>query len=161
MLGLPYPGGPQLARLAQLGNPYRYQFPRPLIKSNDLMFSFSGLKTAAVQTWLASDQTELTKADIAYAFQDAVVETLVAKAARALAQTQYQQLVIAGGVSANARLRERMAHHFSDRDIKIYYPRLEFCTDNAAMVAYAGYCRYQSGARGTLAIETASRCSLP
>jgi N6-L-threonylcarbamoyladenine synthase len=161
MLGLPYPGGPELARLASDGVAKRFHFPRPMVQSPDLMFSFSGLKTAAYQTWLASDQLDQTKADIAHEFQEAVVETLVKKSAKAIAQTQFKNFVIAGGVSANVRLRVSLHEYFDPLDVKIYYPRLEFCTDNAAMVAYAGYLRYQAGERGTLAIEPFSRRPLP
>jgi len=142
ILSLPYPGGKALADLAQQGDSQRFLFPRPLIKRG-LNFSFSGLKTHA--TNVLKNYGDKARADIATAFQEAVVDTLIAKCKRALAQTGLIQLVIAGGVSANQLLRERLVALGKDLQAAIYYPRLEFCTDNAAMVAYTGYRRFQLG----------------
>ncbi|HWU68348.1 MAG TPA: tRNA (adenosine(37)-N6)-threonylcarbamoyltransferase complex transferase subunit TsaD [Stenotrophobium sp.] len=140
MLGLPYPGGPHLAKLAQHGRPGRYKFPRPMTDRPGLDFSFSGLKTA-VLTALPRSATEMDKADIAQAFQEAVTETLTIKCARALEQTGLRSLVVAGGVGANLRLRERLGALATERGLAVYFPRHEFCTDNAAMIAYAGWAR--------------------
>ncbi|MDH5786171.1 MAG: tRNA (adenosine(37)-N6)-threonylcarbamoyltransferase complex transferase subunit TsaD [Chromatiales bacterium] len=145
MLGLGYPGGPVLAKLAEQGRPDIYKFPRPMTDRPGLDFSFSGLKTFTLTTWQASDQSEQTKADIAYAFQQAVVETLAIKCKRALQQTSLKRLVIAGGVSANKGLRVRLAAMGKELGAEVYYPRPEFCTDNGAMIAYAGYLRLQAG----------------
>jgi len=138
MLGLSYPGGPILAALAEQGTPDKYQFPRPMTNRPGLDFSFSGLKTFAMNTWRDSQQTEQDKADICLAFQTAAVETLAIKCKRALKETGRNTLVVAGGVSANKALRTRlnaMPH------IDVYYPRAEFCSDNGAMIAFAGAMR--------------------
>jgi N6-L-threonylcarbamoyladenine synthase len=145
LLGLGYPGGPALARLAERGDPKRFHFPRPMINRPGLDFSFSGLKTFALTTLKAQGDDEQVYADIARAFEDAVAETLVIKCRRALNQTGLQRLVVAGGVSANHRLRQGLQAMAGDAGIKTYYPRLEFCTDNGAMIAYAGYQRLHSG----------------
>lgn len=134
LLGLPYPGGPELAKLAQQGQPNRYQFPRPMTKKPGFDFSFSGLKTAVLHTWKNCPQTEQDKADIAYAFQEAVVETLFIKCRKALQQSKREHLVVSGGVGANQQLRERL----KTLPATLYFPRLEFCTDNGAMIAYVG-----------------------
>ena len=134
LLGLPYPGGPELAQLAQQGQPNRYQFPRPMTKKPGFDFSFSGLKTAVLHTWKNCPQTEQDKADIAYAFQEAVVETLFIKCRKALQQSKREHLVVSGGVGANQQLRERL----KTLPATLYFPRLEFCTDNGAMIAYVG-----------------------
>ncbi|MDC0601976.1 tRNA (adenosine(37)-N6)-threonylcarbamoyltransferase complex transferase subunit TsaD [Aliiglaciecola sp.] len=145
MLGLDYPGGPLLAKLAEQGTPGRYKFPRPMTDKPGLNFSFSGLKTAAANTIRAADGSPQTKADIAYAFQEAVVDTLAIKCKRALKHTGLKRLVIAGGVSANTALREQLEALMQKNRGKVYYPRLEFCTDNGAMIAYAGMQRLKAG----------------
>jgi N6-L-threonylcarbamoyladenine synthase len=142
LLGLPYPGGPALAALAERGDPGKLRFPRPMIGSDNLDFSFSGLKTAAV---LACRDT-LDRADIAAAFQEAVVDVLVAKSAKAMEATGLQTLVVAGGVGANRRLRERLD---AASGFAVHYPPLEYCTDNGAMIALAGALRLEKhGAAG-------------
>ncbi|MCL5261259.1 MAG: tRNA (adenosine(37)-N6)-threonylcarbamoyltransferase complex transferase subunit TsaD [Gammaproteobacteria bacterium] len=160
ILGLGYPGGPALAKLAEKGNSARFNFPRPMVKRKGLDFSFSGLKTHALQTLQEFGDDEETKQDIARAFQDAVVETLVIKSRRALRQTNMHRLVIAGGVSANQNLREKMLLMTKDEDIELFYPRLEFCTDNGAMIAYAGYQRFLLGGKADLAINVFPRWEL-
>lgn len=156
LLGLAYPGGPLLAKLAEQGRAGRYKFPRPMIDRPGCDFSFSGLKTFSLTTWQASAQTEQDKADIAYAFEEAVVETLFIKCKRALEQTERQTLVIAGGVGANKRLRQRL----KDLKAQVYFPRLEFCTDNGAMIAYAGALRLQAGAAEPAVIQPRPRWPL-
>lgn len=141
MLGLGYPGGPVLATLAEQGKADRFTFPRPMTNRPGLDFSFSGLKTFALNTWLDSDQTEQDKADIALAFQTAAVDTLALKCKRAIAETGRRTLVVAGGVSANKALRAKldaMSH------VAVYYPRPHFCSDNGAMIAFAGAMRQQA-----------------
>ncbi len=145
MLGLGYPGGPVLAKLAEQGRSDQYRFPRPMTDRPGLDFSFSGLKTFSLTTWQKSDQSEQTQADIACAFQEAVVDTLAIKCKRALKQTGLKRLVIAGGVSANKGLRQRLAAMGEELGAEVYYPRPEFCTDNGAMIAYAGYLRLKAG----------------
>jgi len=145
MLGLGYPGGPVLARLAEQGRPGQYKFPRPMTDRPGLEFSFSGLKTFTLTTWQQSDQSAQSQADVAYAFQEAVVDTLAIKCRRALQQTGLKRLVIAGGVSANKGLRRRLTALGEELGAEVYYPRPEFCTDNGAMIAYAGYLRLQAG----------------
>jgi N6-L-threonylcarbamoyladenine synthase len=149
MLGQPYPGGPHVARLAEQGAPGRFEFPRPMVNRPGLDFSFSGLKTYTLNTVnehggrdALDDQT---RADIACAFQTAVVETLVIKCRRALKQEQLKTLVIAGGVSANKRLRDRLTEALQEMKARVYYPAPRFCTDNGAMIAYAGCQRMQAG----------------
>lgn len=144
LLGLAYPGGPALARFAERGNPARFRFPRPMVNRPGLDFSFSGLKTFALTTLREQGDDDQTRADIARAFEEAVVETLVIKCRRALAQTGLRRLVAAGGVSANRRLRKHLMAMTED-GIEIYFPRPEFCTDNGAMIAYAGYQRLRAG----------------
>ena len=160
LLGLGYPGGPKVAALAEQGNPQRFCFPRPMTDRPGLDFSFSGLKTFALNTIQSQPLDEQTKADIAWAFQDAVVDTLYIKCKRALAQTQCKQLVIAGGVSANTALRERLNQLMQLLGGKVFYPRLEFCTDNGAMIAYAGYQRLLKGETEPLAITVKARWPL-
>jgi N6-L-threonylcarbamoyladenine synthase len=140
MLGLPYPGGPHLAKLAQQGRSGRYKFPRPMTDRPGLDFSFSGLKTA-VLTALPKEASPQDKADLAQAFQEAVTDTLAIKCARALEQTGFQALVVAGGVGANLRLRERLGEFARRHNVSLHFPRHEFCTDNAAMIAYVGWAR--------------------
>ena len=143
LLGLSYPGGPALAALAEQGTHNRFQFPRPLTEKPGLDFSFSGLKTSAMNTFKGTAQSLQDKADIAYAFQEAVVDTLFLKCQRAIKVTGFNRLVIAGGVSANQRLRSRFEAFTTLHNTEVYYPRLEFCTDNGAMIAFAGYQRFK------------------
>ncbi|EGV30862.1 O-sialoglycoprotein endopeptidase [Thiorhodococcus drewsii AZ1] len=149
ILGLPYPGGPELAKLAEHGDPARFRFPRPMTDRPGLEFSFSGLKTFALnclRTELPkAEDPEQTRADIARAFEEAVVDTLVIKCRRALKTAGRRRLVLAGGVSANRRLRERMNAAIAAEGGETYYPRPNFCTDNGAMIAYAGWHRLQAG----------------
>lgn len=141
LLGLGYPGGPALSKLAQRGNA-RFKLPRPLLNSGDLNFSFSGLKTS-VLTLVSQHQPldESTKADIAWEFQESVTEVLTTKCMHALRDTGLDSLIVSGGVGANARLRERLNQATKRRGCKVSYPRLEFCTDNGAMIAFAGAMR--------------------
>ena len=164
LLGLPYPGGPELAKLAQTGNAKRFAFPRPMLDRAGLEFSFSGLKTAvslAVKDRAAAGALDqATRADIAAGVQQAIVETLVAKALRALEQTGYDALVVAGGVGANRSLRERMAAAVAQQGVQVFYPRTEFCTDNAAMIAVAGMARLKAGEHEGPAIRARATWSL-
>jgi N6-L-threonylcarbamoyladenine synthase len=160
LLGLSYPGGPALAALALEGNPQRFRFPRPMTDRPGLDFSFSGLKTFALYTWRESAQTDVDRADIARAFEEAVVDTMVIKCRRAVAQTGLQTLVIAGGVGANVRLRERLGGLMAKEGGRVCYPRPEFCTDNGAMIAYAGYRRLLAGQHESLSIKAMPRWSL-
>ena len=136
MLGMPYPGGPALAALADTGNPTRFKLPRPMMDSGDLNFSFSGLKTAALT--LVKRETGPSKADIAASFQEAIVDVLSAKASAAVTHTGLDRLVVAGGVGANKRLRAVLARKASSYRFEVFYPPLELCTDNGAMIAFAG-----------------------
>jgi N6-L-threonylcarbamoyladenine synthase len=156
MLGLGYPGGPVLAALAKKGLANTYTFPRPMVNRPGLDFSFSGLKTFALTTWNQSDKTKQTQANIAHAFQEAVVDTLFIKCRRALEQVNSKRLVIAGGVGANQRLREKL----QQLDADVYFPRMEFCTDNGAMIAYAGAIRLQAGQSEEAVIHPRPRWSL-
>jgi len=160
LLGLPYPGGPALAKLAEQGKPGRFKFPRPMLDRPGLDFSFSGLKTAVVVAARGVQLDDEVRADLAYEFQEAVVETLAAKCARALDQTQLSTLVVAGGVGANKRLRERLRALGEQRNVRVLYPRPEFCTDNAAMIAYAGYRRLRAGEHQDLKIRATARWPL-
>ena len=161
MMGLNYPGGPEIARLALQGVPGRFVFPRPMTDRPGLDFSFSGLKTFALNTWQqcqrTGDDTEQTRCDIALAFQQAVVETLTIKCKRALKQVGLKRLVIAGGVSANKALRASLEEMLAGLKGNVYYARPEFCTDNGAMIAYAGCQRLTAGQRETLAISVQAR----
>jgi N6-L-threonylcarbamoyladenine synthase len=157
MLGLPYPGGPHLAKLAELGRPDQFHFPRPMLDRPGFDFSFSGLKTAVVVAVRKLTLDDQIRADIARAFQDAVVETLVTKCDRALKQTQARTLVVAGGVGANKQLRAQLSKLGEQRGVKVSYPRPEFCTDNAAMIAYAGYLRLHAGQQEGLSIRAQAR----
>ena len=154
LLGLGYPGGPALARLAIEGDPQRFTFPRPMVDRPGLDFSFSGLKTFALNTFHAHPEA---KADIARAFEDAVVDTLAIKCKRALQQTGLQRLVIAGGVSANSQLREKLQGMVDKLRAQVYYARPEFCTDNGAMIAYAGHQRLAHGQHESVAIKAQAR----
>jgi len=160
LMGLGYPGGPKIAKLAEQGVAGRFVFPRPMTDRPGLDFSFSGLKTAALNVIQKQELTEQTKADIACAFQDAVVDTLTIKCKRALQQTQCNQLVIAGGVSANLALRKKLQGLMNELHGQVYYPRLEFCTDNGAMIAYAGYQRLLKGEQEPLSITVNPRWEL-
>ena len=141
LLGLSYPGGVKLSELAQFGQ-IRFRFPRPMTDRAGLDFSFSGLKTFALTTFQKSDKTYQDKADIALAFQDAVADTLAIKCRRALQQTGLKTLVVAGGVSANTQIRLTLTKMLESENGQIFFPRPEFCTDNGAMIAYAGYQRF-------------------
>jgi N6-L-threonylcarbamoyladenine synthase len=145
LLGLPFPGGPALAALAAQGLAKRFVFPRPLSDKPGMDFSFSGLKTHTLQSWKASSQSEQDKADIAHAFQEAVIQSLIIKTQKALAHTGRKRLVVAGGVSANVALRQAMDALCHRMEAQVYYPRLAFCTDNGAMIAFAGYKRLEQG----------------
>ena len=145
LLGLGYPGGPALARLAEQGNPDRFSFPRPMTNRPGLDLSFSGLKTHTRNLWLKGDKDEKTQADIAAGFQQAVVDTLLIKCRRAMSHTRAKQLVIAGGVGANLSLRQTLRRAGRKHGWKVSYPRLEFCTDNGAMIAFAGCQRLLAG----------------
>ncbi len=160
LLGLGYPGGARLAQCASQGNPDRFHFPRPMLDRPGLMFSFSGLKTAAAQVIRAQTLDEATVADIACAFQTAVVETLTVKCRRALQQTALPTLVIAGGVSANAALRESLTTMCTRQGVSLFFPPLAFCTDNGAMIAYAGCQRLMMGQHDGLAVEVQPRWGL-
>ena len=161
MMGLNYPGGPEIARLAAQGTPGRFAFPRPMTDRPGLEFSFSGLKTSALNTWQqrksAGDDGEQTRCDIALAFQQAVVETLTIKCKRALKQTHLKRLVIAGGVSANKALRDSLESMLGELKGQVFYARPQFCTDNGAMIAYAGCQRLQAGQHESLAISVQAR----
>ncbi|TLX57855.1 tRNA (adenosine(37)-N6)-threonylcarbamoyltransferase complex transferase subunit TsaD [Stutzerimonas nosocomialis] len=149
LMGLPYPGGPEIARLAEQGSAGRFVFPRPMTDRPGLDFSFSGLKTFTLNTWQqcrdAGDDSEQTRCDIALAFQQAVVETLTIKCRRALKQTGLKSLVIAGGVSANRSLRQALETMLGEFKGQVFYARPRFCTDNGAMIAYAGCQRLLAG----------------
>lgn len=165
LLGLDYPGGAALARLALKGTPNRFAFPRPMTDRPGLDFSFSGLKTFAANTLhqVVQEEGELTeqsKADIAYAFQEAVVDTLAIKCKRALKQTGLKRLVIAGGVSANKQLRQTLAELMQQFGGDVFYPKPQFCTDNGAMIAYAGFLRLKQGQQQDLAIEVRPRWAM-
>lgn len=160
MLGLAYPGGPKIAALAEQGDPKRYRFPRPMTDRPGMDFSFSGLKTYALNTWLDSEQDEHAKADIARAFQDAVVETLAIKCRRAIEATGINRIVIAGGVGANTALRAALATMVEKYQGEIAYPRIEFCTDNGAMIAYTGCQHLLNGMHDDLSIDVKARWPL-
>ncbi len=164
MLGLPYPGGPRVAALAKNGKPGRFVFPRPMTNRPGLDFSFSGLKTFTLNTLkkhsVDGEVDEQTKADVAHAFQHAVVETMVIKCRRALQQSQLKTLVIAGGVSANVQLRSSLGAMAKKEKGLLYYPRLEYCTDNGAMIAYAGCQRLMAGQQDDLTISARPRWAL-
>lgn len=161
LLGIDYPGGAKLSKLAQNGNPSRFHFPRPMTDRPGLNFSFSGLKTFAANTIQQNQPlSDQTNADIARAFEDALVDTLVIKSKRALEQTGYKRLVIAGGVSANLTLRHRLAELMQQRHGQVYYPRIEFCTDNGAMIAYAGMIHLKEQQSSDLAITVKPRWPL-
>ncbi len=161
MLGLVYPGGPEIARLAEFGQPGRFVFPRPMTDRPGLDFSFSGLKTFALNTWqqqrTGGETDEQVRCDIALAFQQAVVETLTIKCKRALKQTHLKNLVIAGGVSANQSLRAGLEKMLKELGGQVFYARPRFCTDNGAMIAYAGCQRLLAGQQDGPAIGVQAR----
>jgi N6-L-threonylcarbamoyladenine synthase len=159
LLGLPYPGGPQLARLAEAGRAGVFEFPRPMLDRPGLELSFSGLKTAVLHAVRDRTMTESVRADVARAVQEAIVETLTVKAVRALEETGLDALVLCGGVGANRSLRERLSAALRARGARAYHPRLEFCTDNAAMIAAAGLVRLEAGECDDLGI--AARAQWP
>ena len=165
MLDLDYPGGPQIAKLAQTADLTRFKFPRPMTDRPGLDFSFSGLKTFTLNTVAKHAQAnglpdDQTCADIAGAFQEAVADTLVIKCRRALQQTDFKTLVIAGGVSANTRLREKLEQALAKIDARVFYARHEFCTDNGAMIAYAGCQRLLAGQNEALGLTVKARWPL-
>jgi N6-L-threonylcarbamoyladenine synthase len=159
-LGLDYPGGPALARLAAAGSSTRFDFPRPMLDRPGLDFSFSGLKTAVVVALANLDLDDATRADVAASFQQAVIDTLVAKCRRAIEATGAATLVVAGGVGANLSLRSQLAGLGERLGVRVHYPRPEFCTDNAAMIAYAGHARLAGGDRDGLPIRAVARWSI-
>lgn len=164
MLGLPYPGGPQVAALALDGQPGRFRFPRPMTNRPGLDFSFSGLKTFTLNTLqdhsVEGQVDEQTRADIAHAFQEAVVGSLVIKCRRALRQTGMKRLVVAGGVSANLSLRVALDSLANTEKARVYYPPLRWCTDNGAMIAFAGWLRLRAGQQESTAVTVRPRWPL-
>src|SRR5690606_3281307 len=157
MMGLPYPGGPQLAALAEQGRPGAYRFSRPMTDRPGLDFSFSGLKTQVLLAWRDSDQSAQTRADIARGFEDAVVDTLAIKCERALEAAGCDVLVVAGGVGANKRLRARLQEAAQRRGGRVCFPRPELCTDNGAMIAFAGALRLQAGQHSPAEVKVTPR----
>ena len=165
LLGLGYPGGPALARAALEGDPMRFDFPRPMLRRPGLDFSFSGLKTAVAVTVAECERQtgeldERTRADVAAGFQAAVIDTLVGKSLRALESSGLSRLVVAGGVGANRLLRQQLTEAVARLGVRVYYPRPEFCTDNGAMIAYAGWCRLNSGSQPDLLLQARPRWPL-
>ena len=161
LLGLAYPGGPNLAKLAAQGRSNQFHFPRPMLNKPNFDFSFSGLKTSVLHATRQIDlQNEQHKADIAASFQAAIVDTLVGKCRKALQYTHLPRLVIAGGVSANQVLRQHMDYMGEQQNCQIFYPSLPFCTDNGAMIALTGALRLQAYQRSGLAIDVTPRWSL-
>ena len=160
LLGIPYPGGPLLSRLAEQGVSGRFRFPRPMADSPNLDFSFSGLKTHAANTIREAENSEQVRADIARAFEEAVTDILAIKVRKALRQTHYKRLVVAGGVSANRGIRQGLADLMTELGGEVFYPRTEFCTDNGAMIAYAGMFRFNKGVRADLSVEVRPRWPL-
>ena len=157
MMGLPYPGGPQLAALAEQGTPGRFRFARPMTDRPGLDFSFSGLKTQVLLAWRDSDQSDQTKADIARGFEDAVVDTLAIKCERALDEAGSDVIVIAGGVGANKRLRAKLQDMALRRGGRACFPRPSLCTDNGAMIAFAGALRLEAGQHETAEVRVTPR----
>ncbi len=160
VLGLPYPGGPQLAELARQGRAGACPLPRPMLDRPGYEFSFSGLKTAVALAARSGDLDAQRRADIARGVQDAIVDTLCVKTLRALDATGHRQLVVAGGVGANRELRARLQREVASKGGQVYFPRPEFCTDNAAMIAVAGLMRLKAGERGSNGIEVRARWPL-
>ena len=160
LMGLPYPGGPALAKLAESGTPGRFKFTRPMTDRPGLDFSFSGLKTQVLLAYQQHAEDPAAKADVARGFEDAIVDTLLIKCRRALEETGNTRLVIAGGVGANRKLRAKLAEAAQRDGFRVYFPRLEFCTDNGAMIALAGALRLQAGLHDDAAIKVAPRWDL-
>jgi N6-L-threonylcarbamoyladenine synthase len=160
LLGLPYPGGPQLAALAERGAPGAFDFPRPMLERSGLEFSFSGLKTAVAHAVRGRALSEAERADVARGVEEAIVAVLIAKALRALEYTGLGVLVVSGGVSANRALREQLTAAAEREGVRVYYPRIEFSTDNAAMIAMAGLRRLQAGEHEDLAIRARAQWPL-
>jgi N6-L-threonylcarbamoyladenine synthase len=160
LLGLPYPGGPALERLALRGRPGALDLPRPMLDSGDLNLSFSGLKTAVLTLARKEPLSDQRRADIARAFEDAVVDVLVAKSAAAVEATALERLVVAGGVGANRTLRARLSEAMAARAVRLFFPPLEFCTDNGAMIALAGALRLQAGEAAGYAFTVRPRWEL-
>jgi len=160
LLGLPYPGGPQLAALAGHGRAGAFNFPRPMLDRPGLEFSFSGLKTAVLHALRGRPLTETLRADVARGVQDAIIDTLTAKALRALEYTGLAVLVVSGGVAANQALRAHLSAAAGSEGARVYYPRIEFSTDNAAMIAVAGLARLKAGEHAGLAIQAHARWPL-
>jgi len=160
LLGLPYPGGPQLAALAEHGRTGAFGFPRPMLDRAGLEFSFSGLKTAVLHALRGRQLTDTLRADVARGVQDAIIDTLTAKALRALEYTGLTVLVVSGGVAANHALRARLSAAAGTEGARVYYPRIEFSTDNAAMIAVAGLARLKAGEHAGLAIQAHARWPL-
>lgn len=157
LMGLPYPGGPQLAALAERGIPGRFCFTRPMVDRPGLDFSFSGLKTQVLLAWRNSDQSDAIRVDVARGFEDAVVDTLAIKCERALDTVACQTLVVAGGVGANKCLRARLQAMCRQRGGRACFPRPALCTDNGAMIAFAGALRLQAGQQSDVAVRVAPR----
>src|SRR5215467_7868058 len=160
LLGLPYPGGPHLAELAAQGTAGAFSFPRPMLDRPGLEFSFSGLKTAVLHAVRGRELTPQLRADVARAVQEAIVDTLIAKALRALDYTGLTALVVSGGVSANQLLRERLSAAAAGAGARVYYPRIEFSTDNAAMIAVAGLKRLEAGQHDDLGVQARAQWPL-
>ncbi|HTH68583.1 MAG TPA: tRNA (adenosine(37)-N6)-threonylcarbamoyltransferase complex transferase subunit TsaD [Rhodanobacter sp.] len=160
MMGLPYPGGPALAKLAEQGRAGAFRFSRPMTDRPGLDFSFSGLKTQVLLAWQKSDQSDQTRADVARAFEEAIVDTLIIKCRRALEASGAQRLVIAGGVGANRRLRSELAKAGEKDGFRVYFPRLDFCTDNGAMIALAGAIRLANGQHQDETVQVRPRWDL-
>jgi N6-L-threonylcarbamoyladenine synthase len=160
LLGLPYPGGPELAQIAAEGRPGAFTFPRPMLDRAGLEFSFSGLKTAVRHALQGRELTPQLRADVARAVQEAIVDTLIAKSLRALEYTGLTALVVSGGVSANRLLRERLSAAAVRAGARVYYPRIEFSTDNAAMIAVAGLKRLEAGQHDDLAVQARAQWPL-
>jgi N6-L-threonylcarbamoyladenine synthase len=152
LMGLPYPGGPELARIAEGGRPGAHRFSRPMTDRPGLDFSFSGLKTQVMLAWQASARSDQARADIARGFEEAVVDTLAIKCSRALDAAGTRELVVAGGVGANLRLRERLQAMAARSGGRVSFPRPEFCTDNGAMIAFAGALRLAAGQHDDAAV---------
>jgi len=159
LLGLPYPGGPQIDRLARQGTPGVFSFPRPLHKDPRPVFSFSGLKTAVrtVVEGLPRPLSEQTVADVCYEVQEAIVDSLCQKLFAAARRKHVGAVFLAGGVAANGRLRERVAAEAQKRKLHFHAPERVYCTDNAAMIAYAGYCHFKAGRRDSLDLDSFPR----
>jgi N6-L-threonylcarbamoyladenine synthase len=160
LLGLPYPGGAALAALAERGQRGEFTFPRPMLDRPGLDFSFSGLKTAALVALRGRELSDSVRADVARSFEEAVVETLAEKCRRALMLSGHRRLVVAGGVGANRRLRERLATVVRELNAELYFPRTEFCTDNGAMIALAGCLRLAAGMCGSVGMSARANWEL-